>query len=130
MDVLRAIGETGSLSMLAAMRSEVLYRIGRRDEMEAGIQLARGTGASDDIATQAQWRWVAAMAAADDGRRAEARQLVTEAIELVEPTDELELRSRVYEAQAHVAARAGRPDEWTRAIAHSLAEREAKGDIV
>src|SRR5206468_3022315 len=39
--ILRAIGETGVLSTLAAEQSGVLYRLGRRDEMEAALLLAR-----------------------------------------------------------------------------------------
>ena len=67
--VLREIGETGVLSTLAAMQAKALYLLGRRDEMEAAIALAQETGAPNDIATQAEWRYVAAMAAADDGQR-------------------------------------------------------------
>src|SRR5947208_14518674 len=80
--ILRAIGETGVLSTLAAEHSEVLYRLGRRDDMEAALHLARETGAPIDIATQAAWRWVAAMAASDDRRVEEAERLIAEAVEL------------------------------------------------
>ncbi|TMK17169.1 MAG: hypothetical protein E6G68_09080, partial [Actinobacteria bacterium] len=74
--VLRGIGETGVLSTLAAEHSGVLYRLGRRDEMEAALLLARENGAPNDIATQAEWRWVAAKVASDDGRMDEAERLV------------------------------------------------------
>jgi len=129
-DILQDIGETGVLSTLASLRSEILYRLGRREEMEKAIELARESGAANDIATQAQWRWVAAMAAADDGRASEAERLVTEALEEVEPTDYRELRAGAFEALAHVEARAGRPGGWKAALERALSEHEQKGNIV
>jgi class 3 adenylate cyclase len=129
-DILKAIGETGALSTLASMRAEVLYRLGRREEMDAAVELARQTGAPADIATQANWRWVAAMAAADDGRMEEARGLINEAIELLQPTDFPEMRAGAFEAQAHVEARAGRTEEWRAALERALAEHERKANLV
>ncbi|MEP6468535.1 MAG: adenylate/guanylate cyclase domain-containing protein [Chloroflexota bacterium] len=128
--ILEPMGETGVLSTLAAMRATVLYRLGRRQAMEAAVLLAQETGASNDISTQAYWRIAAAQLAADDGRRAEARQLIDEAVELVEPTDFLEMRGATYEGLARVHARAGDPDGWKAALDRSLAEHERKGNIV
>jgi tetratricopeptide (TPR) repeat protein len=128
--ILTEIGETGVLSTLAAMHAEVLFHLGRNDQMEAAIELARKTGAPNDIATQANWRWVAAMAAADDGRMDEARTLINEAIDFVEPTDFPEMRAGAFEALAHVEARAGRTDEWRAALERALAEHERKGNVV
>ena len=65
--------------------------------MEAALLLARENGAPNDIATQAEWRWVAAMAASDDGRVEEAKHLIAEAVEMVEPTDYLELRAGAFD---------------------------------
>jgi hypothetical protein len=128
--ILNEIGETGVLSTLAAMHAEVLFRLGRRDEMEAAIELAQKTGAPSDIATQANWRWVAAMAAADDGREADARSLIDEAIALVEPTDFLEMRASAFEALAHVEGRAGGSDAWRAALERALDEHVQKGNLV
>jgi class 3 adenylate cyclase len=128
--VLREIGETGVLSTLAAMQAKALYLLGRRDEMEAAISLARETGAPTDIATQAEWRYVAAMAAADDGRLDEADRLIAEAVEMVEPTDFLELRGDTFEALAHVEGRAGRTEGWKSALERALGEHERKGNLV
>ena len=66
--ILTEMGETGVLSTLAAMQAKALYLLGRREDMNAAIARAQQTGAVNDIATQAEWRYVAAMAAADDGR--------------------------------------------------------------
>src|SRR5439155_17650163 len=122
--VLRGIGETGVLSTLAAEHSGVLYRLGRRDEMEAALLLARENGAPNDIATQAEWRWVAAKVASDDGRMDEAERLIAEAVEMVEPTDYLEFRAGAFEALAHVEARGGRAKGWKTALERALAEHE------
>jgi class 3 adenylate cyclase len=128
--LLNEIGETGVLSTFAAMRAEVLYRLGRSDEVEAMIELARRNAHPADIATQASWRWVAAMAAADDRRQEDARSLIDEAIALIEPTDFLEMRASAFEALGHVELCAGRPDAWKAALERALAEHEQKGNLV
>jgi len=128
--ILQSIGATGVASTLAAERATVLYRLHRIDEMNEAIQLARDNGSPTDIATQGEWRLAAAMWAADEGRMAEAQWLIDEAVALVEPTDFLELRGRVFEAQAHVEARAGRIEGWHSALGRALAERERKGNLV
>jgi tetratricopeptide (TPR) repeat protein len=129
-ETLRGMGETGVLSTLASMDDEALYRLGRRPEMEEAIQLARESGAPHDISTQSQWRWVAAMAAADDGNLDEAERLISEAVAMVEPTDFLEYRAQAFEALAHVEARAGRPEGWRLALDRAMAEHEAKANLV
>jgi tetratricopeptide (TPR) repeat protein len=128
--ILESLGETGVRSTLAAMRANILYRLGRRQDVEAALRLAQETGAPNDIATQVDWRGAAAKLAADDGRLADAERLIGEAVELVEPTDFLELRGRAFEALAHVEARAGRPDRWRTALDRALAEHEQKGNLV
>src|SRR5439155_14620064 len=129
-EILSGMGETGVLSSLAAMDADALYRLGRRVEMEAAVQLARESGSSFDIYTQARWRSVAAMASADDGRIGDAEHLIAEAVAMVEPTDFLELRARAFEALAHVEARAGRRDAWKAALERALAEHQRKGNLV
>jgi hypothetical protein len=112
------------------MRASVLYRLGRRDETQAAVLLAQETGAPNDIATQVYWRAAAAQLAADDGRHKDARRLMDEAVQLIEPTDFLELRGRAFEALAHVEARAGQPDAWRAALDHAMGEHERKGNLV
>jgi class 3 adenylate cyclase/tetratricopeptide (TPR) repeat protein len=129
-ETLRGMGETGVLSTLASMDAEALYRLGRRPEMEDAIQLARESGGPHDISTQSQWRWVAAMAKADDGSFDEAERLIAEAVAMVEPTDFLEYRAQAFEALAHVEARAGRPEGWRAALDRSLAEHQRKANLV
>jgi tetratricopeptide (TPR) repeat protein len=129
-ETLREMGETGVLSTIASMDAEMLYRLGRRTEMEEAIALSRETGAPHDISTQAQWRWVAAMGAADDGRMDEAERLIGEAIAMLEPTDFPEYRAGAFEALAQVEARAGRPDGWRSALDRALAEHERKANLV
>ena len=128
-ETLQRIGETGVLSTLASMDADALYRLGRRAEMEEAIQLARESGAPHDLATQMQWRWVAAMAAADDGNLDEAQRLIGEAVAMAEPTDFPEYRAGVFEALAHVEARAGRADGWRSALDRALAEHERKANL-
>jgi tetratricopeptide (TPR) repeat protein len=128
--ILQPMGETAVVSTLAAERAIMLYRLGRIQEMDEAIQLALKTGSPTDIATQGAWRVAAAQRAADEGRLAEGEQLIDEAIALVEPTDFLELRGRVFGAHAHVEARAGRLDGWRAGLERALAEHEGKGNLV
>jgi hypothetical protein len=128
--ILNEMGETGVLSTLAAMQSHALYALGRREEAEAAIQLAQKTGAPRDIATQASWRQVAAMLAADDGRHVDARRHIDEALEMVDPTDFLELRGETFESLAHVEARAGHPEAWRSALERAIEEHDRKGNLV
>ncbi len=129
-DILQSIGEKGVLSTLAGMRAAILYRLGRRAEAEAAILLAREAGSPQDIATQVGWRVVAAQLAADDGRLTDADRLIGEAVELIEPTDFLEMRGAAFEALAHVEARAGRPEAWRAALERALVEHDQKGNLV
>jgi class 3 adenylate cyclase len=128
--ILQSLGETGVLSTLAGMHARVLLRLGRRQEAEDAVLLAQQTGAPTDIATQVEWRITAARLAADDGHHGEAERIVGEAVELVEPTDFLELRGGAFEALAHVEARAGHPDGWKAALERALAEHDRKGNLV
>ena len=127
---LAAVGETGILSTITAMRARVQYKAGKPGRALASIELARQTGAPHDIATQAAWRATAAMLAADAGHQAEAEKLVAEAVRMVEPTDFLELRGQVFEALAHVHQVAGRAGDWAAGLRRALAEYAAKEDIV
>jgi class 3 adenylate cyclase/tetratricopeptide (TPR) repeat protein len=128
--ILGSLGETGVLSTAAAERSTILYHLGRRDEMEGALRLARENGSPTDIATQATWRMAASRSAADDGRHDEAARIVREAIDLVEPTDAPTLRGKAFEAMAHVEARAGHPPGWSAALDRALAEYDLKGNLV
>ena len=124
--ILEALGETGVLSTLQAERALVQYRRGRIPQAEASIVRARETGAEHDIATQAAWRAVAAMIAADRGDVDEADRIAGEAIEMVEPTDFLELRGEVFEAAGHVHLAAGRRSEAAAGFERAVAEHERK----
>jgi predicted ATPase/class 3 adenylate cyclase len=128
--LLKEMGETGVRSTLASMQARALYLLGRRDEMEAAIALAQEAGSPNDISTQSEWRFVAAMAAADDGRPDEAERLIGEAVKLLEPTDFLEYRGNAFEALAHVEGRAGHADAREAALGRALAEHERKGNVV
>ncbi len=128
--ILDALGETGVLSTLQAQRSLVQYRRGRVPQAEASILRAREAGAVHDIATQAEWRLVAAMIAADRGDLLDAERLAGEATDLVEPTDFLELRGDAFEAEAHVHLAAGRRTEAAASLERAIAEHERKENAI
>jgi len=60
---------------------------------------------------------------------ADPRTLIGEAVAMAEPTDFTEYRAGVFEALAHVEARAGRAGGWRSALDRALAERERKGNL-
>jgi class 3 adenylate cyclase/tetratricopeptide (TPR) repeat protein len=128
--VIQPKGETAVVSTQAAQRAIVLYRLGRVEEMEEAIRLAQETASATDIATQGYWRVAAGQRAADQGHHDEAQRLVGEALALVEPTDFPELRGQVFEAQAHVQARAGHAKQWRAALERALGEHERKGNLI
>jgi tetratricopeptide (TPR) repeat protein len=128
--VLESIGEKGVRSTVAAMQAWTQYRVGRPDEALASIELAKETGASYDIATQAGWRNTAAMIAADRGDLATAERLIGEARAMVEPTDFLELRGQTWEALAHVHRRTGRLAEAETALRRAMSEHDRKGNLM
>ncbi|MEO8246385.1 MAG: adenylate/guanylate cyclase domain-containing protein [Chloroflexota bacterium] len=128
-DVLRGIGETGVLSTVAAMCGIAQLRQGKLEAAMESVALAQLTGSAHDIATQATWRMVAAMAAAQRGELKRATALAAEALALLEPTDFLELRGLGHEARAHVRNASGERDAAAEDLRHAIAEYDAKEDI-
>src|SRR5262249_46461420 len=83
-EIFMEVGERGYLSTRAAELAEkALYVQGKHDEAHQFAALARETGASDDIETQARWRGAQAKVFATHGDFEAAERLAREALELV-----------------------------------------------
>ena len=83
------------------MQAKALYLLGRQ-KRECRDRTYGETRRGERYRDQGRVALRCAMAAADDGRLEEAERLISEAIEMVEPTDFLELRGETFEALAQV----------------------------
>jgi class 3 adenylate cyclase/tetratricopeptide (TPR) repeat protein len=130
-DLFREMGERGYLSTRAAELAEKsLYVQGKYDEAERFANLGRETGSSDDIETQARWRGAQAKVFARHGDFEAAERLAREAVELVAPTDFLELRGDVLMDVAEVFRLATRDEDAASAAQRAREAYEAKGMVV
>jgi class 3 adenylate cyclase len=122
------MGERSFLSTRAAELAEKpLYAQGKYDDAERFAELGRESGASDDIETEARWRGALAKVLARRGDGERANVLVREAVELVEPVDDAELKGDVLVDAAEVFRLEGRAGESEQFARRALAAFEAKG---
>ncbi len=106
------MGERSFLSTRAAELAEKpLYAQGKYDEAQQFAELGRETGASDDIETQVRWRGALAKVLGRRGDGDRAAVLVREAVVLVEPVDDAELKGDVLMDAAEVFHLQGSRDE-------------------
>jgi class 3 adenylate cyclase/tetratricopeptide (TPR) repeat protein len=127
---LRAMGERGLLSTIAADLADALLDLGRTDEAESVCEIAKEAGAEDDVLTQVGVRLVRARLAAAHGRMDEALASVADAVALADQGEYYDTltRSRLAFAQLHMDA--GRVEE-ARARAQELLDlARARGDVV
>ena len=130
-EILAQISERGFLSTRAAEFAEkALYVQGEYDEAERFATLGREIGSSDDIETQARWRGAQAKVFARRGEFEAAERLAREAVELVKPTDFVELQGDVLMDVAEVFRLASRSDDAAAAARRAQTTYEAKGMIV
>jgi tetratricopeptide (TPR) repeat protein len=129
-DALVEMGDVGVRSTVDGVLSDVLFLQGRHDEALAFADESRAIASLDDLDSQPRSRAARARVLASRGAHDEALALVTEAFELVEPTDFLELRAYVHEVHADVLVRAGRTEDAAVAIQQAGALYEQKGNVV
>ena len=126
-ETLKAAGEKGDLSTVAANLAHILYASGEYDRAERLTLEAETIGASDDIVTQVRWRTARAMVLARRGRNAEAEELVREAIEIAAATEYLNSLAESFLSLGEVSHLAGRHPEAADAIREAIRLYEAKG---
>jgi class 3 adenylate cyclase/tetratricopeptide (TPR) repeat protein len=130
-DIYVEVGERGFLSTVAAELAEkALYVLGKYDEAEQFVKLAREKGASDDVETQARWRGARAKLLARRGDFEAAERLAHEAVALTKPTDYLVLQGDVLMDLAEVLRLASRSAEAASAARRAQETYEAKGMVV
>jgi class 3 adenylate cyclase/tetratricopeptide (TPR) repeat protein/CheY-like chemotaxis protein len=105
-DELGRMGERYFRSTIAALLAHALEAQGILDEAEDFARLAQELADEDDVDSQVGWRTALAKVRSRQGR-AEARDLVAEALRLVAHTDDIELRGDVESDYGLVLIRLG-----------------------
>ena len=107
-DELTRLGERYLLSSVTGYLAEAVVAQGRLDEAEALAQETAELAGEDDVDAQMLWRLTRARVCALRGELEDARSLSSEAVRLVEPTDDLVNKANAYACHAWVLALAGR----------------------
>jgi predicted ATPase/class 3 adenylate cyclase len=126
-DYFASVGERYVQSSLAGLLAEAVFMQGRWDDAETLAREVEELAAADDVDAQMMWRLQQARVSAVRGDVADAERLAREAVELLEPTDDIVSKIAALATLASVVRLAGNgqePDELL-ALAGELAN--AKG---
>jgi class 3 adenylate cyclase/tetratricopeptide (TPR) repeat protein len=123
------LGETGFNSTMTALLAAVLCDLERWDEAESLVARSREMTAADDFASQFMWRTALARILIFRDRPEEALVLVEEAVQIVAPSDYLELKAIGHEVHGEVLAAIGRTDEARVTLEDALRDYEHKGSV-
>jgi len=129
-EMLQAMGETGFLSTSAAELADVRFDLGMDEEALAASRLSEQTAAPDDVASQAGWRYARAKVLARGGRAEEAERLAREAVEIIDATDHLTIRSDARRSLGETLLLLGQVNEGRRELEQAIRLYEAKGNVV
>jgi class 3 adenylate cyclase/predicted ATPase len=126
-ETLKALGEKGVLSTVAADLAQVLYWRGKYDEAERLTIESEVLGAEDDVVTQVCWRTVRAMVLGRRGQLAEGEALAREAIARATATEYFSLNAESYLALGEVLRLKERSREASIALEQAFAVYQSKG---
>jgi class 3 adenylate cyclase/tetratricopeptide (TPR) repeat protein len=129
-DALERMGETNYISTTAALLAEVLYRQGDLDGAEEHTKISEELAAADDVTSQFRWRSVRAKVLAARGDAETAETLASEAVRLIQASDDINSAGDALIDLAEVRRVAGRSAEAAEAARDALALFEAKGNTV
>jgi hypothetical protein len=125
-EMLKASGETGIFSTVAATLAWILSRRGALDEGERLSHESEDAGAEDDIATQAFWRIARALVLAERGLPEDAVLLAREGVGVAAASEYAQFIAQARIGCADVLRLAGRPDEAARELEEALRIYERK----
>jgi tetratricopeptide (TPR) repeat protein len=129
-DALAEMGEKAALSTKATILADVLFEQGRYEEADQYATLSEGAAAPDDIASQARWRAVRSKIMATRGNSDQAKQLSQEAVDLVDTSDDLDLRGEIWLCRAETQRLTGQTKQAVESAKVSLNLYEQKGNIM
>jgi class 3 adenylate cyclase/tetratricopeptide (TPR) repeat protein len=129
-EVLVHMGERGYLSTTAGILANVLASMDDLDEAERFIALSVDAGSPDDATTQVEWRMARAEVLLRRGDVVAAVRVASEAVEIADGTDSLNLRGNARRQLARAFQAAERTSEAIEQAGLALAEYERKGNVV
>jgi class 3 adenylate cyclase/tetratricopeptide (TPR) repeat protein len=127
---LRAMGDRGLLSPVAAFLAQALYAQGRMEEAEDFTRESAESASRDDLFPHVVWRSAQAKIVGRRGAGEAAVRLAREAVALAEKTDSLNLQGDALVDLAEVLRLGGQRQQATASLERALALYEAKGNLV
>jgi class 3 adenylate cyclase/tetratricopeptide (TPR) repeat protein len=125
-DMLKAAGEKGVFSTMAASLAWILARRGALHAAAALSRESEEAGSKDDIATQASWRVARALVLAKEGACDEAIALARDGVAVAAASEYAQFTAEARIGCADVLRIAGRPDEAARELEEALEIYERK----
>ena len=122
-------GERFYLSSEGPLLARELCMLGRYDEAQRWVDVARGLGVRQSVLGEAAWRKAQALVHAGREEHTEALELARQAVEIIDRTDGLDFQGETYCDLAQVLVAAGRTDEAAEALAQALDRYERKKNL-
>ena len=127
---LRAMGERGVLSTVAADLADALIDLDRLDEAEALCAVANEAGAEDDVATQVRVRLARGRLAAASGRINDALAWATKAMALADEGEFYDTRTASRLVLARLLLDAGHMGEARTRAQEVVDLAQVRGDVI
>jgi ATP/maltotriose-dependent transcriptional regulator MalT len=125
-----SVGERYLQSSLAGLLAEAVFVQGRWDDAETLARETEELAASDDVDAQMMWRLQQARVSAVRGDVADAERLAREAVELLEPTDDVVSKIAALATLASVLRLAGTAHEADERMGQARELADAKGSSI
>jgi predicted ATPase len=125
-----SVGERYLQSSLAGLLAEAVFIQGRWDDAETLAKETKELAAADDVDAQMLWRLQQARVSAVRGDVAHAEQLAREAVELLEPTDDVVSKIAALATLASVVRLAGNGHEADELLGLAGELANAKGSLI
>ena len=122
-----SVGERYVQSSLAGLLAEAVFMQGRWDDAETLAREVEELAAADDVDAQMMWRLQQARVSAVRGDLADAERLARQAVELLEPTDDIVSKIAALATLASVVRLAGNGQEADELLALAGELANAKG---
>lgn len=127
-EYLDQIGETATLSTIAALLAEAEYQLGNYDEAARLTHVSEDLSAADDYLTQLSWRSVRAKLLAQRGDADEGERLALEAVEIGAGTDSIDWYAKALLDRGEALTILGKHDAADEARRAALDAYERRGN--
>ncbi len=129
-ETLADLGEKGYLSGLAPRLARAICLQGRYQEAEHFTRASEAAAASDDVASQGEWRAVRALICARTGELDAGEKLAREAVQLLERTDYVDLHADALVGLAEILQLSDQTEPAKTSAHKALQLYEQKGNVV